>query len=206
MITGVVCLFAERRELRRIADRCGGLESYEINWWLELTGGGRELLWAGVGVAGGPGFQELFFAVDQCVDVVRGQIDRVAMCDGISGTSFDAVAAEDAAGIVDVVDVGVAFARGDALGVSIFRSFDVDTIRGAGRRAQEATDALFKAVFVALQDVDATVPGLDAGRDVRVSLCGGLLEHGAERDGEAFGQRHEDRAYFANERWHLHSL
>ena len=94
-----------------------------------------------------PGFEELFFAVDQRVDVVGGELDAVSVSDGVGGAGFDAVAAEDAARIVDVVDLGVAFAGGDRLRFGIFRGLDVDTVRGASGGAQESSRRTFRIRF-----------------------------------------------------------
>src|SRR5512135_933362 len=52
--------------------------------------------------------QHVFLAHDQVRCVQRGQLEAVAVGNGVSGTGFNAVAAEDAAVVVDVVDLGVA--------------------------------------------------------------------------------------------------
>src|SRR6202034_2481681 len=123
----------------------------------------------------------------------------VTVSDRICGASFDAVAAEDAPGIVDVIDAGVAFSRGNSLRVGIFRGLDINTIRGTGCSAEKTTYAFFEAVFVSLQDVDSAITRLDAGGDVGISLRGRLLEHGAKGDGEALSERHKDRAHFIDD-------
>ena len=71
--------------------------------------------------------------------------------DGVGGAGLNAVAAEDAAIVVDVVDLGVALGGGDANFVGVFRSLNIDAICGAGRGAKEAGDAFLQAIFVALQ-------------------------------------------------------
>ena len=88
----------------------------------------------------------------------------MAVRDGVGGAGLDAIAAEDAARVIDVVDLGVALAGGDALRFGILGGFDVDAIRWACGGAQETADALFEAVFVALQDVNAAIARLNAGR------------------------------------------
>ena len=56
----------------------------------------------------GRGHQHVFLAHDQGGGVEAGQLEAVAVGDGVGGAGFDAVAAEDAAVVVDVVDLGVA--------------------------------------------------------------------------------------------------
>ena len=77
------------------------------------------------------------------------------MSDGIGRASLDAVAAEDAAVVVDVVSLGVALARRNANFLGVIRCLDKDAIGGAGCCAQKAGYALFQAIFVALQLVSA---------------------------------------------------
>jgi len=101
--------------------------------------------------------QHIFLAHDQVSGVQRGQLEAVAVSDGVRGAGFDAVAAKDAAIIVYVVNLGVALGRGDAYFVGVFRGLNINAIRGAGRCAEETSHALFQAVFVALQDVGSTV-------------------------------------------------
>jgi hypothetical protein len=100
--------------------------------------------------ARGPGLQELFLTIDEGIDVVGSKFDAVAVSDRVGGTGFYAVTAENAARIIDVVDLRIAFARGNAIGGGIFSGFDVDTVRRTGCGAQKTTYALFVAVFVTL--------------------------------------------------------
>src|SRR5208283_3552295 len=86
-----------------------------------------------------------------------GQLKAVAVSDRVGGAGLNAITAEDAAVVVDVVDLGVALRRGDADRFGVIRGFDKDAVRGEGGRAQEAGNALFQAVFVALQHVGAAV-------------------------------------------------
>ncbi len=81
----------------------------------------------------------------------RGQLEAVAVGDGVGGAGLHAVAAEDAAVVVDVVDLGVALGGGDALLGGVFGGLDVDAVGGAGRGAEKAGHALFQAVLVALR-------------------------------------------------------
>src|SRR6187549_2948881 len=111
------------------------------------------------------------------------------MGDRVRGTCFHAVAAEDASVVVDVVDGGIPLASGDADLFGVLGGFDVDTIGRAGRGAEEAGDALFQAVFVALQNVTAAEPFLEPRRSIRVVLGNRRLEHLLESDAHALGDR-----------------
>jgi hypothetical protein len=145
-----------------------------------------------------PGFEELFFAVNEGVDVVGGKLDVVTVGNGIGRASVNAVAAEDAAGIVNIIDAGVALPRGDAIGFVVFSGFDINTIRGARSCAKKATNAFLEAVFVALEYVNAAIARRDAGRHFRIALGGGFAKHRAQRDTEALAERRKCFADFAD--------
>ncbi len=114
-------------------------------------------------------FEQLFFAVDQRIYVVRGKLKTVAMGNGIGRTCFHAIAAKNAPAVIDVVDAGVALTRGNSLTVGIFRRFDVDAIRRASRRAQETPDALFQPALIAMQNMHAAIARLEIHGFVRDS-------------------------------------
>lgn len=78
-------------------------------------------------------FEELFFAVNQGIDVVRCEFKAVSVRNRISRAGFDAVTAENTARIIDVVNAGVPFSGGNPAGIGIFRGFDVNAIRRASR-------------------------------------------------------------------------
>jgi hypothetical protein len=136
--------------------------------------------------------QKVFFAHDQGGSVEAGEFEAVAMRDGVSGTGFDTVAAEDASVVVDVVDLGVALGGGDAYFFSVLRSFDVNAVRRACGGAEEAGDTLLKAVLVALQLVLAaeTLLKLRSAHGtfaVRIVLDFGRLEDLLQRDAHSLG-------------------
>jgi hypothetical protein len=146
---------------------------------------------------GGCGFfEEFFFAVDHGVDVGCGEFEAVAVGDGVGGAGFDAVAAEDASRVVDIVDAGVALARGNATGIGVFGGFDVDATGGAGGRAQEAADTFFEPIFVPVEDVNAAVAGLEMDRLFGIIFSHRLAQHIAEGDAEALDQCDEGFARF----------
>jgi len=141
-------------------------------------------------------FEQLFFAVDHGIDVGGGQLEAVTVGDGVRGAGFDAVAAKDAARIIDVVDAGVAFTGGDSLDVSIFGGFDVDATGGASRGAEEAADTFFQPIFVAVKDVDAAVAGLEMDGFFGIIFGDGLAKHIAERHAKALYERDNSFAGF----------
>jgi len=122
----------------------------------------------------------------------------VAVGDGIGRAGVNAVAAENATGIVNVVDTGVTLSRGDAIGFVVFSGFDVNAIRGARGCAKKTTNAFFEAVFVTLEDVNAAIARRHAGRDFGITLRGGFAKHRAQRDAEALAERRECFANFAD--------
>src|SRR6202042_11448 len=71
---------------------------------------------------------------------------------------LDAQAAQDAAGVVDLVDAAVALARGVALLLGVVRALHVDRVGRAGPRAQLAADALLQPVRVPVELVAAVEP------------------------------------------------
>src|SRR5215208_1905737 len=75
-----------------------------------------------------PGFgrdrrKHILLAHDQGGGIVAGDLEAVAVRDGIGGACFHAVTAEDTAVVVDVVDRGVALSARDADQVRILRRF-----------------------------------------------------------------------------------
>jgi hypothetical protein len=144
----------------------------------------------------------LFFAVDQRVYVIRGEFNVVSVGDGVRRASVNAVAAEDAAGVVDVVNAGIAFARRDSIGFGVFSSFYVNTVCGACCGTEKTTDAFLKTVFVALEHMNAAIARRDAGRDLGIAFSRRFAKHRAEGDAEALVERRECFADFAEYRWH----
>lgn len=145
------------------------------------------------------GFEELFFAIDHGIDVVGGELESMTMSDRVGGAGFDAVSAKNAAGIIDVVDGGVAFGGGDAICFSIFGGLDIDAARGAGCGAKKAGDALLESVFIALQDVDAAIARLKMHGLVGIIFGGRLSPKIAKGDAEALRQSRDRVANFADD-------
>ena len=119
-------------------------------------------------------FEELFFPIDQLVDVVRGQAKFMAVGDGIRGTRLDTIATKNAARIIDVVDLSVALASRNAIGFGILGRLNVNAIGRARGGAQKTTNAFFEPILVALQDVNAPVTPLELNRALRIDFGGRL--------------------------------
>src|SRR5260370_4349126 len=121
------------------------------------------------------------------------------MRDRVRRARLHAVAAENAAQIIDVVHAAIALARRNPLGVSVVRGFDVDTIRGAGRRAQEAAHALLQTTFVAMQHVNAAITRLKMHRLRPIRLRPPLPEGGSEGGPESLAGRADRPGNFTEE-------
>src|SRR5450755_1835048 len=114
--------------------------------------------------------------------VVR-ELVVVAHGDRVERTGHLAVAAEDAAAEVDLVDGGVALAGRDAQLGRVLGRHDTDAVRRAGRRAERAADALLQArVLEAVQ----LVPAAEAWVDRRLLL--GVLDRDRALDDSPKGR------------------
>ena len=125
------------------------------------------------------------------------------MRDRVRRACFDAVAAENAARIVYVVDLRIAFTGGNPFSVGIFRGFDIDTVRRASSGTKKAADTFFETVFIALQDVNTAIAWLDRRRSVGKTLSRSFLEHRPQGDAEALNERDECFSSFLNDVRHL---
>ena len=120
---------------------------------------------------GGIGEQHLL-GEDQVGAVVVGQLVVVAHRDRVERAGDLAVAAEDAARHVDLVDRGVALAGRDLVVGRVLGRHDADALGRAGGGAERAADALLEAgVLEAVQLVAAA----EARVDRRLLL--GVLDH-----------------------------
>ena len=133
--------------------------------------------------------QQLFFAVDEGIGIVGRNFKIVAMGNSITRAGFHAIPAENAAVIVDVVNLGVAFRRADTMVAGIFGRLDVDAVRRAGRRAEEAGNALFQTILIAAQHMDATIPILKMRRFGGVILGYRGPDHHLKGRGKSLHQR-----------------
>ena len=120
-----------------------------------------------------PAVISIVFGLEQVGAIVDRQLEIVAVSDRVFRTSFDAEPAENAAAIIDVVNLREPLIDAGALslGTRIVCRFDVDTLRRAGRRAEKAGHAFFTTQLVNVQQVLTAIAWLDRYRLVRILNC-----------------------------------
>src|SRR2546428_1931023 len=150
--------------------------------------------------------EELFFAEDEGVRVVGRNLKTVAVGDGITGASLNAVAAKNAAVVVDVVNLGVTFRGADPSLGRVLGGLNVNAVRWTRRRAQEAGHAFFKPVFIVPQDVDAPVSVFEVHRLVGVVLRPRGAPAGLQRHRETLRQGFRGVGDFAEDARHQRSF
>src|SRR5579862_2650055 len=123
--------------------------------------------------------------VDLVVAVVLRDLELVAERDRVERAGELAVAAEDAAAEVDLVDPRVALAGRDAVFRRVLGGDDPDAVGGAGGRAERAADALLEPVLVLPETVPPAEARIDRPLVLRVLLRDRLLEDLLEGDAEA---------------------
>src|SRR5207237_3020865 len=130
--------------------------------------------------------EEHLLREDQVGARVVGELVVVAHRDRVERAGQLAVAAEDAATHVDLVDLGVPLAGGDLVVGGVFGRDHPDALRGTGRDAERAAHALLEAgVLEAMELVAAAEAGVD-GRLVLGVLHGDRALHDpAERGAQA---------------------
>jgi hypothetical protein len=143
-----------------------------------------------------PGRQHLLLAHNQVRRAKCRQFKAVAVRNRVCGTRFHAVSAENAAVVVDVVNLGVALGAADAVFRRVLGRLDVNAVGRTIGRAKEAGYTLFQAIFVALQYVRSAVSGLNP-RSAERTLAVGIvlndrgLEHLREGDAHTLGNRRD---------------
>src|SRR6185437_10546229 len=103
---------------------------------------------------------------------------------------------EDAAVVINVIDLGVTLGAADAVLFSVLRGLNVNAVGRAGGGAQEAGNTLFQAVLIALQHVQAAETLLEhrafhRSRPVRIVFNHGGSKHLPESDRHSFGNAGE---------------
>src|SRR5262245_58691903 len=116
----------------------------------------------------------------------------MTVSDGIRRASLNAISAENAAVVINVIDLRVTLGTADAILSCILGGFDIDAIRRAIRRTQEAGNAFLKPVLIALAHINAAKALLEFGaperpRPIGIVLDNRRLEHLPEGDAHALG-------------------
>src|SRR4029077_15382385 len=133
---------------------------------------------------------------DLVVPVVLRDLELVAERDRVEGTRELAVATEDAAAEVDLVDPGVTLAGRDAVVRRVLGGDDPDAVGGARGRAKRAAHALLEAVLVQVQPMPPAEARVDRTLVLRVLLRDRLLEDLLEGDPEALQALHGLRTHW----------
>jgi hypothetical protein len=133
--------------------------------------------------------------VDEVVARVLRDLVLVAERDCVERARKLAVAAEDAAAHVDLVDARVTLAGGDAVVRRVLSRNDPDAVGRARGRAQRAADALLQAVLVDVEPVTSAEARIDGPLVLGVLLRDRFLEQLPECDGEAFDRVNGLRAH-----------
>src|SRR3954447_25027393 len=106
-------------------------------------------------VATGEIHQQVFLEDELIARVVRGGMHSGIHTNGVAGARFDAIAAENAAQLVDHEALRKALIAAPRITFRIFAGFDVNTLRGTRRRAAQARDATRRAVFAVREPMQA---------------------------------------------------
>ena len=72
--------------------------------------------------------QQLLLAIDQICGVERRQLESMPVSDGIGRAGFYTVSTENAAVVVNVVDLGITLRAADAIFCRVLRRLNVDAI------------------------------------------------------------------------------
>jgi hypothetical protein len=128
------------------------------------------------------------------------------MRDRVRGAGLHAIPAENTPRIINIVYAGVTLTCRNTIGIRIFRGFDVNAIRRAGRGAQKTPYALFQTAFIAMQHVNSPIARLKMDRLVRIILGNGLPKHIPERHAEPLRERAERLGNLADDVGHARSL
>src|SRR5581483_1736410 len=141
--------------------------------------------------------QQHVLRVDQVVARVLRDLVLVPERDRVEGAGELAVAAEDAAAQVDLVDARVALSGRDAVPGRVLLGDDADAVGRARRRAERAADALLEPVLVPVEAVPAAEARVDRPLVLGVLLRDRLLEDLPEGDAETLEAVDRLRAHVA---------
>ena len=126
----------------------------------------------------------------------------MAVGDGVGRAGLHAIAAKNAARIIDVVNASVPLASGNPLRIGVFRGLNVNASCGAGRGAQEAADALFQSAFIPVKNVDSAVSWLEMDGLFGIIFRDRFPQHVAEGHAKAFYEGDERFASFSDDGRH----
>jgi hypothetical protein len=140
--------------------------------------------------------EHLFFAHHQRGSVVARGFEPMPMSNCIRRAGLHAIAAEDTAAVVDVVNLRVTLRTAVPLLCCVLRCLDINAIGRTCGRAQETGNTFFEAVLVTLKNVRSPVSRLQLSRAIRVSFCNSRLEEFFERDAHSLRDCRSRADYF----------
>ena len=144
------------------------------------------------------GNQHLFLAHHQRGGVVARRLEAMSMRNCIRRTSLHAIAAKDAAVVIDVIDFRVPLRAAVPFFGRILCCFDINAVGRACRRAKKTSDTLLQSVFISLQNVRSAIAFLQHRRPVRISFRDRRLKKFFQRDAHPFGYGCRRTDYFTN--------
>src|SRR4051812_25402401 len=112
---------------------------------------------------GGHGCEHLLLAIDQSSRIEARDLETMTMRDGVRRTGFDTISAEDAAVVIDVIDLRIALGAAHAVRRGILGGLDINAVRRTRRRAEETGYALLQSILIALQHVNTAEALLELG-------------------------------------------
>ena len=127
----------------------------------------------------------------------------MAVSDGVGRAGFDAIAAKNAARVVDIVDAREALPGRYAICGGVFGGLDVNAIRGTSSGTEKTADTFFEAVLIAMQNVNAAITRLKLNRSVGINLGRGFAKHCLQRDAEALHEGRKCCPDFSDDRCHM---
>ena len=92
----------------------------------------------------------MLLAVDQIAGIEGSDFEPMAVGNGVRRAGLYAIAAKNAAVVIDVVNLRVPLRARNPRLRRIFRGLNINAVGRARRRAQKARDAFFQAIFIAL--------------------------------------------------------
>jgi hypothetical protein len=167
---------------RRLLSRCGSLRKSDVF------------------------FEHLLFAVNERVDIVRGEFETMTVRDCVCRARFHTVSTKNAPGIIDVVHRGVALAGRNPVGIGIFCGFNIDAIRRTRGGAKKASYAFLQSVFIAMQHMNSAIARLKVDGLFGIALGSRFPEHGPESYAKPIEHRPEGVENFTNRGCHGHEF
>ena len=114
--------------------------------------------------------KQVVFRLQKVGAIVNGDLEIVAMRDRVFRTSLDAKSAEDAAAVVDVVNLRIALVTADSFFIRTRIGFglNIDAVGRTRSGAKVTRDAFLLSVFVNVKQMLTAVARLNRDRHIRI--------------------------------------